>query len=62
MGPEGYTALNNQSISFDIFDNEDGSFYAICPICGANALAWDDIGAAREIMSHIEEEHLIEEY
>jgi len=46
--------------TIEVFDNEDGSFYSLCPLCGASALAWDARGAAHEILSHIEEEHDIE--
>lgn len=55
-GVRGYVS----SFDIEVFDNEDGSFYSICPICGANALAWGDDEAANEIMSHIHEEHWIE--
>lgn len=52
------STMTQQTI--EVFDNEDGSFYSLCPLCGASALAWDARGAAHEILSHIEEEHDIE--
>ena len=46
--------------TIEVFDNEDGSFYALCPVCGAQGMAWDTQSAAHEIASHIQAEHFIE--
>lgn len=49
-------------VQIEVYDNEDGSFSSQCPVCGAVSMAWDDYdGAAHDIMSHIRDEHLIEE-
>jgi hypothetical protein len=44
-------------ITIEVFDNEDGSFYSLCPICGASSLAWDGRESAHEMMTHMQEEH-----
>lgn len=49
-------------VQIEVYDNEDGSYTAQCPICGAVSTAWDDHeGAFHDIMSHIRDEHIIEE-
>lgn len=48
-------------MDIEIFDNEDGSFYSLCPVCGANVLAWRQHDAAEEMMNHINDEHTVEQ-